>query len=214
MINRKKYALKEKIIYKANYDFQKGLDEEAPFTDKELDEIVEKIIHTSDRSERLEPFSTKIIPKGKNTRKTRKLYYNKRYYDEHAFPKPAKNQDIMDESVVDDQSKYQGASRNVFIPFQTVDFVHRKAFYGRIDTKNRSIYPSEKVLKLVYGTEDVFLVNFVAEAANDLLRKVEILKESGKLSKDSNFHEFKVKRGWESFLTDHHKAMKIGRAHV
>ena len=63
MINRKKYALKEKIIYKANYDYQKGLDNDSPFTDDELDEIVEKIINTTDRTERLEPFSSKIIPK-------------------------------------------------------------------------------------------------------------------------------------------------------
>ena len=207
MINRKKYALKEKIIHKKNYDFQKGLDHETPFTDIEMNQIIENIIGTSDRSERLEPFSSKIIPKGKNDKKTRKLYYNKRYYDEHAFPKPAGSQNIMDDDVVDDQSKYQGASRNVFIPFQTVDFIHKKAFYGRIDTKNHSIYPSEKVLKLVFGTQDVFLVNFVAEAANDMLKKIEILKESGKISKNSNFHEFKVKRGWESFVSDHHKAM-------
>tara|TARA_B100000902_G_scaffold390771_1_gene440294 strand:+ start:2859 stop:4340 length:1482 start_codon:yes stop_codon:yes gene_type:complete len=209
MINRKKYALKEKIIYKANYDFQQGLDNDSPFSDKELDDIVEKIINTTERTERLEPFSSKIIPKGKNNKKTRKLYYNKRYYNEHAFPKPVAegSQDIMDDNVADDQSKYQGTSRKIFAPFHAIDFVHSKAFYGRIDTKNRSIYPSEKVLKLVNNTEDVFLVNFVAEAANDMLKKLEILKETGRLSKESNFHEFKIKKGWESFLIDHHKAM-------
>ncbi len=207
MINRKKYALKEKIIYKKNFDYQQGLDNESAFSDKELEEIIERIVDASNIEEKLEPFSSKIIPKGKNSNGTRNLYYNRRYYREHAFPKPADSQNIMDDDVVDDQSKYQGTSRKIFIPFSSIDFMHEKAFYGRIDTRNRSIYPSEKVLKLVNNTDDVFLVNFVADAANDMIKKIQILKETGKLSKDSVFYEFKVKRGWESFVQNHHRAM-------
>ncbi len=209
MINRKKYALKEKIIYKANYDFAQGMDNQTPFSDREMDGIIERIIKDSSPDERLEPFSAKIIPQGKNSNSTRNLYYNKRYYNEQAWPKPVKpgSQNIMDDDIVDDQSKYQGASRKIFFPFHYIDFVHEKAYYGRIDTKNQSIYPSEKVLSLVNNTDDVFLVNFVAEACNDMQKKIEALKESNKLSKDSIFYEFKVKRGWESFLQNHHEAM-------
>ncbi len=209
LFNAKKYSLKEKIVHETNYDFQKGLDSPTPFTDKEMDDIIENIIETTDRTERLEPFSTKIIPKGKNSRGTRHNYYHKRYYDEHAFPKPAETHTVEgEEDFVDDQSKYQGTSRNIFIPFQTLDFVNDKAYYGRLDTNNYSIYPSEKFLKLVHTTTDVFLIDFVADAAKDFIQKIELLKESGKLAQSSVYFKFTPKKGWESMLQDHHKTMK------
>ncbi len=208
LINTKKYSIKEKIINDVNYDFQKGLDNEIAFTDAELDSIVENIIESTDRTERLEPFSSKIIPKGKNSQRTKKNYYHKRYYDEHAFPKPSKEHVVPgDEDFIDDQSKYQGTSRNIFIPFSTVDFVHDKAYYGRLDTNNYSIYPSEKFLKLVNTTTDVFLIDIVADALNDMLAKIELLKETGKLTNQSVYFKFKPKKGWESLLQDHHKTM-------
>ena len=211
IFNRKKYSLKEDIAFnKTNKRFQDALDSEVLFTDDELDILIEDIIKNSDSDTYLQPFSTKIIPKGNNKTRTKKLFYNKKYYDEHAFPKAQKqsSQDIIDGSVVDDQSKYQGESRNVIVPFHTIDFNYQKAFYGRIDTQNRSIYPSEKFLKLVSGTDDVFLLNFVSDAANDMIAKIEKMKESGKISKDSIFYDFKVVRGWTSFTKEHHRAME------
>ena len=208
VFNKNNYNIKERIVKGIDYDFEKGLGNQYNITDEEMDSIVEKIVTETDRNEMLEPFSENIIPKGKNSLRTRKLYYQRRYYDEHAFPKPAGSQNEIDGSAVDDNNQYQGVSRNIFIPFQHVDFVHQKALYGRIDTNNRSIYPSEKFLKLVNGTENVFLLNFVADALNDMKSKIEILKETNKIPESSVYFDFSPKKGWESFLQDHHKTMR------
>ncbi len=211
IFNKKKYAIKEDIAFnKTNFKYQEALDNFEQFSDQEIDDIIEEVIKSSNSDTYLEPFSKKIIPKGKNTSKTKKLYYNKKYYYEHAFPKPQKqsSQDILEGNAVDDQSKYQGESRNVFMPFEIIDFNHEKAFYGKIDTHNRSIYPSEKFLSLVDNTTDVFLLNFVCDALNDMLRKIEKLKESNKLSKKSIYYNFKVEKGWTSFVKDHHNTMQ------
>ena len=93
------------------------------------------------------------------------------------------------------------------MPFHSIDFNYQKAFYGRIDTHNRSIYPSEKFLSLVTNTTDVFLLNFVAEA-NDMIAKIEKMKESGKISKKSIYYGFEAKKGWTSFVNDHHRTME------
>ena len=61
---------------------------------------------------------------------------------------------------------------------------------------------------MVNGTSDVILVDFVCEALNDMLEKIEKLKESKKLSQESSFYNFKVKKGWTSFLSDHHNTVQ------
>ena len=212
LFNKTKYSIKEDIAFnKTNKKFQESIDGVEAFSDDEIDEIIQNVIDNASEGAYLEPFSKKIIPKGRNSDKTRKLYYNKRYYYEHAFPKGQKQgaQDILTGvDVVDDQSKYQGESRNVFIPFNTIDFNHEKAFYGRIDTNNHSIYPSEKFLSLVDNTTDVMLLNFVCEALNEMLRKIEKMKESGKISDKSVYYDFKVEKGWTSFINDHHNTMQ------
>ncbi len=209
LINTKKYAIKERIINQVDFDYQKGLDNKTEFSEQEMDDIIENIIESTDMTERLEPFSSKIVPKAKNSRGTIKNYYHKRYYDEHAFPKPSTQQVGMgEEDFVDDPSKFHGTSRNIFIPFQTLDFVNNKAYYGKLDTKNYSVYPSEKFLKLVNTTTDVFLIDFVADALNEMLDKIELLKETKKLAQSSVYYKFKPKKGWESAIQDHHKTMK------
>ena len=211
IFNKTKYAIKEDIAFnKTNKRLEDALDTFVPFTEDELDAIIEDVIKNANPDNSLEPFSKKIIPKGNNKSKTKKLYYNKKYYYDHAFPIAQKtgSQNILTGLAVDDQSKYQGEARNVFAPFSAIDFNHQKAFYGRIDTNNHSIYPSEKYLSLVNGTSDVILVDFVCEALNDMLEKIEKLKESKKLSQESSFYNFKVKKGWTSFLSDHHNTVQ------
>ena len=211
IFNKKKYSIKEDIAFnKTNKRYQESLDTQVLFSEEELDQIIEEAIKSSNEDTYLQPFSTKVIPKGNNQTKAKKLFYHKKYYNEHAFPKAQKqsSQDIIEGNAVDDQSKYQGESRNIVTPFHIIDFNHQKAFYGRIDTQNRSIYPSEKFLSLVNGTTDVFLLNFVAEAANQMISKIEKMKESGKISKTSIYYNFVPRRGWTSFVKDHHRTME------
>tara|TARA_R110002126_G_scaffold62005_5_gene160048 strand:- start:2848 stop:4284 length:1437 start_codon:yes stop_codon:yes gene_type:complete len=182
-------------------DLQKGL------SDSKIDEIVEGIIASS-AGDYLEPFSAAVIPLGTNDDTARQLYHRRRYYNEHAFPKPSPSQNIMDGSAVDDNSKYQGTSRKVFTSFNHVDYNHQKIFYGRIDTLNNSIYPSEKFLKLVNGTKDVMLLNFVADALNDMLEKLDRLKSSGKINKKSSYYNFTPQAGWMNIISKHHRLIR------
>ena len=86
IFNKTKYAIKEDIAFnKTNKRLEDALDTFVPFTEDELDAIIEDVIKNANPDNSLEPFSKKIIPKGNNKSKTKKLYYNKKYYYDHAF---------------------------------------------------------------------------------------------------------------------------------
>ena len=209
-INNKRYQIKEKIAFQTDSRYEEALDFKDTFTDKEMDELVESIVKNSDINDFDEPFNQSVIPLGKNDKKIKNLFYHKQYYRYRGYPQGAKpgSQNSLDGNAVDDQSKYQGTSRDIFTPFISLDMLHDKTFYGRIDTHNRPIYPSEKFLSLVNGTDDVMLLNFVCEALNEMIIKIDKMKETGKISKKSVFYNFKAKTGWKSFVQDHHKTME------
>jgi len=207
-INKKRNKLKEAAINSSDLSFEEGLDNRQALTEEQIDKIIETLVDTGDPSTFTEPFNRDIMPLGKNRDRSKKLFYRRKYYKDYAFPKPAPSQNIMDDNVVDDNSKFKGASRKTFTPFYYTDLMYDKTFYGRIDTLNRTVYPSEKFLKLVSNTQDVFLLNFVCDAANDMLRKIDRLKDSGKLDTKSIYYGFEVKKGWKSFVQDHHRTMK------
>jgi len=210
MINHRRYKMKESILGSLNKRFRDEMDNKEQFSEKEINQIIEDIIKNSLPSDILEPFNPEVIPQGSNDKGTKNLYHNKKYYFEHAFPKGFKDgsQDTISGNAVDDMSEYQGESRNVFSDFHSIDFIHDKILYGRIDTHNRPIYPSRKFLRLVPGSNDVMLLDFVCEALIDMMNKINRMKESGKLSKKSVYFNFKVKKGWEDNLNDHHKTME------
>ena len=184
-------------------------------SDKEMDNIVENIVKTGDPTDTFEPFLTaggSPMPKGTNGDRSKSLYYRRKYYKDYAWPKPAQSQDIMDPDIPDDNSKYRGYASKIFAPFQYEDLMYNKTFYGRVDTMNYPIYPKaipQLILKSVTGTEgNVVLLNFVAEAANDMISKIETLKQTGKLQSDSAFYGFKVEKGYKDFVSEHHNAIK------
>ena len=41
-----------------------------------------------------------------------------------------------------------------------------------------------------------------------MIAKIEKMKESGKISKKSIYYGFKAKKGWTSFVNDHHRTME------
>lgn len=208
-INKKRFLANENTIYNQDLRFRDNEANRESFTDKQIDDIIENIIKNANPEDYLEPLSKTIIPRASNKMGLKKTFYHKQYYRHHGFPNgaPYGSQDTLEGINEDDMSDYQGESRYVFPPFNSIDFNHQKAFYGRIDTHNRSIYPSEKFLKLVSGTDDVMLLNFVSEALSDMLFKIERMKEIGKIPKSSIFYNITVKKGWESLLNDHHKTM-------
>ncbi|QDP63369.1 MAG: hypothetical protein GOVbin703_116 [Prokaryotic dsDNA virus sp.] len=207
--NKKRYELKEKILNQVDKKFEESLDNPVTLSEEQIDNIVEAIVRTGQATDTNEPFVKDIIPLGSNNDKSKKLFHRRKYYKDYAWPKPAQSQNIMDEDIPDDNSKYQGNARKIFAPFQFEDLMYNKTFYGRLDTNNYSVYPINKFLKGVRGTEDkVMLLDFVADAANGMIRKIETLKETGKMSNTSTYYEFKVKRGFTDFVSDHHTTMK------
>lgn len=206
-INKNRYKLKETLASKVDKRFEEIIDSQTGLTDTQIDQIVQEIVNTS-TGEYSEPFNKDVVPLGSNNDRAKALYFRRRYYKEHAFPSPAPSQDILDGTTVDDNSKYQGISRNIFAPFGTIDYNHEKIFYGKIDTNNVSVYPSEKFLKLVDRTDDVMLIDFVAEALNDMMEKLDRLKSSNKMVKKSAYYLFQPVAGWDSIIKKHHALMK------
>lgn len=204
-INDKKYLIKEKLHKKFDIDYSK-LDPNEQLSTEEIDEIVNEIAALKDTLT-LKPFDTSIIPLAKNKDGAKDLFHRRKYYKKYALPDTSKNLNEVEGETVDDTSNFQGVSSDLIAPFHTIDLIHEKSFYGRIDTNNRSIYPSEKFLKLVNGTNDVMLVDFVAEAANEMIAKIKRLVGVGKISKKSSYADFTPKKGWTSFTKEHHKSM-------
>jgi len=210
MINHRKYKIKEKILDSVEKRFRDVMDNQETFTEREINELVEEIVKNGIPNDVMEPFNPSIIPLGKNDNRTKTLYFNKKYYFDYAFPKGFKeaSQDTITGEAIDDLTEYQGESRKIFAPFNTIDFIHEKIFYGRLDTHNRPIYPSNKFLRLVPGTTDVLLLDFVWEALIDMRTKLSRMKDIGKLKKKSVYFNFEIKKGWEDSLADHHKVME------
>lgn len=204
-INNKKYLIKEKLHKKFDIDYSL-LDPSEELSESEINAIVDEIAAVPETLT-LKPFDASIIPLGKNSDSTKDLFNRRKYYKKYALPDTSKNLNEVDGNTVDDTSNYQGVARDLLAPFYTIDLVHNKSFYGRIDTNNRSIYPSEKFLKLVNGTQDVMLLDFVAEAANDMIEKINRMVNVGKISKKSSYSDFIPKKGWTSFTKEHHKSM-------
>ena len=53
----------------------------------------------------------------------------------------------------------------------------------------------------------VMLVNFVADAANDMMEKVARMVQTGKIRSSSAYAQFEPKKGWVSFTGKHHNSM-------
>ena len=73
------------------------------------------------------------------------------------------------------------------------------------------IFVSEQVMlkaKMVNTEKTVMLINFVADAANDMMEKIERMTQTGKIKSTSTYAQFEPKTGWSSFTSVHHSFMK------
>lgn len=207
MINNKKYLLKERLAKKFDIhygDFDKSPDQ---LEEDEINDIVHEITSLKKKLT-LEPFEDQVIPLGKNGDKTRDLFHRRKYYRDYALPDTTKNLNELDGASADDTTNFQGERNAIVSSFNTIDLISHKSFYGRIDTNNRSIYPSEKFLKMVDTEKTVMLVNFVADATNDMMEKIARMVQVGKIKSNSAYAQFEPKKGWTSLTGTHHKSMK------
>ena len=61
---------------------------------------------------------------------------------------------------------------------------------------------------MVNTEQTVMLLNFVADAANDMMEKVTRMVQVGKIKSTSAYAQFEPKKGWTSFTGKHHSSMK------
>lgn len=207
MINNKRYLIKERLATKFDIHYSKFDKSPDQMDEKQIDEIVHEVTSLSKKLT-LAPFESQVIPLGKNDDQTRDLFHRRKYYRDYALPDTTKNLNELDGASPDDTTNFQGQRDAIVSPFATIDFINHKSFYGRIDTNNRSIYPSEKFLKMVNTEKTVLLLNFVADAANDMMEKVARMVQVGKIKSTSAYAQFEPKTGWTSFTGAHHSFMK------
>ena len=208
MRNDKRYLLKERLAKKFDTRYDEALNKSPDqLEEKQINEIVNEITSLKEKLT-LTPYEKQVVPLGKNSDKTKVLFHRRKYYRDYALPDTTKNLNEIDGEVPDDTTNFQGERNAIVSPFATIDLLNQKSFYGKIDTNNRSIYPSEKFLKMVNTEKTVMLINFVADAANDMMEKIERMTQTGKIKSTSTYAQFEPKTGWSSFTSVHHSFMK------
>lgn len=207
MSNKKRYLLKERLAKKFDVEYEKLNSSNKELPDKEIDDIVKEVTNINQKFN-IKPYDATVIPKGKNSDRSEKLFHRRKYYRDYALPDTTQNLNEVDGASNDDTSNFQGQRNAIVSPFSMIDMMHHKSYYGKIDTNNRSIYPSEKFLKMVNAEDDVFLLNFVADAANEMIEKINRMVQVGKIRETSAYSSFSPSKGWTSMTNTHHNLMK------
>ena len=116
-------------------------------------------------------------PKGKNSLKSKELFKQREIYRDHAYP-----DDLPD------------------IPRSIDVWYNYKSLYGKIDHEDNAVFLNEEMLKkLPNDEEDIFALNFVVDAFEDLQNYMNVAANKGKiLTENSKFFPVKPKRGWTS----------------
>lgn len=207
MINSKKYIIKERIAEKFDIRYDSLNPSDDNLSEEQINEIVEEVT-SIEKKYTIQPYDKYIVPLGKNDNSTKNLFHRRKYYKDYALPDTSKNLNELDGASPDDTSNFQGERDKIVSPFNSIDFMYSKTLYGRIDTNNRSVYPSEKFLKLINSEDNVLLINFVADAAMDMSEKINRMIQVGKIRSTSAYSQFNIKKGWTSFTSMHHDTMK------
>lgn len=84
----------------------------------------------------------------------------------------------------------------------------QRKFYGNLNFRGSEVYPSRGFLKNIDNDDEIYLVNAAAIAYKDLLAYIEKAKRKNKIRSDSNYYNFRAKRGWEDFNNKYHNYMK------
>lgn len=100
------------------------------------------------------------------------------------------------------------ASSDVEGELPALDLYGQVGLYGRVDYAFNAVYPSEAFLKEV--EEEIFALNFVADAYEDFKAHFDKLRALNKLAtKNTKFKSIKATAGWRSLPDAHHRYVKV-----
>lgn len=85
-----------------------------------------------------------------------------------------------------------------------IDFWYDKTFYGRINLDSQAIHLSEAFLKQLPGTPDLFLVNFVADAFDDLREFFRFMNSRNGIETRSVYTDLEPVEAWTSMNLRYH----------
>jgi len=90
------------------------------------------------------------------------------------FPKPWGKNDLANPYMFSERLKYKQKSFNGADPIP-IDMLYEKPFYGKVDKKGRTIYPSEVNMEQIPGSGLLMVHDFVAHAFSRLKSEVELI---------------------------------------
>lgn len=118
------------------------------------------------------------------------------------------NNDNTSREMFDNRKQYRSIyPASVPEPF---DLWHDKFLYGRVNPFGSPVFPSEVNLKKIPTTNgvEVFVLNFVADAFNDLRNRMNLAASRGKLyTPSTKYLNLQPKAGWRSVTIQYHDAM-------
>lgn len=132
---------------------------------------------------RPEPLLVNTEPVGDNNLTSRAMFFQRKLYELVAF-----NSDLIGDT-------------------KPIDFWYEKTFYGRIDTESKPIHVSEAFLKQIPGTPDLFLLNFVSDAFQDLRNFFSFMLARNGIESNSVYTTLRPSVGWTSLNNRYHIMM-------
>ena len=91
---------------------------------------------------------------------------------------------------------------------QPIDFWYAKTLYGRVNLDSQAVHLSEAFLKQIPGTPDLFAVNFVVDAFQDLRSFFAFLSGRNAIQKDSVYARLAPQNAWSSTNALYHFVMQ------
>lgn len=121
-------------------------------------------------------------PEGRNALSARAMFYQRILYEK------------------------QGFSRNfVANETQPLDLWYGRQMYGRENKKGETVHLSEAFLRQIDGTSDLFLVDFVTDAFEDLMQYYRLLKSRKVVCSTGNIQTLTPKRAFVNLQTSYHE---------
>lgn len=134
---------------------------------------------------RPEPLLVNTDPVGDNTLTSRATFYQRKLYELVAF------------------------SSTLIGDTKPIDFWYEKTFYGRINPDSKAVHVSEGFLRQIPGTPDLFALNFVVDAFEDLREFFGFMLSRDALETNSVYTTLRPQKAWTNLNALYHDYMAL-----